>query len=218
MLAAVREEAEERGFDVTCLSVSDLKVAPCTGCMVCRSRLSCVLPKDDAQRVLGLIEACDVLVVGAPCYWGNMPGQLKVLFDRIVYGMMGESASGIPKPLHKGKKAILVAACTTPFPFNILFGQSQGVVRALKRDSEVERIQGGGCSAAGRDEEASGHRKETPFLPQSFKKDIGCFRLIWSMEESGCRICCGRERFHTGIWPQARHSANPDKEKSVSPA
>lgn len=32
------------------------------------------------------------------------------------------------------------------------------------------------------------------------------------MEESGCRICCGRERFHTGIWPQARHSANPDKE------
>ena len=118
MLAAVREEAEERGFDVTCLSVSDLKVAPCTGCMVCRSRLSCVLPEDDAQRVLGLIEACDVLVVGAPCYWGNMPGQLKVLFDRIVYGMMGESASGIPKPLHKGKKAIL--------------GQSQGVVRALK--------------------------------------------------------------------------------------
>lgn len=132
MLAAVREEAEERGFDVTCLSVSDLKVAPCTGCMVCRSRLSCVLPEDDAQRVLGLIEACDVLVVGAPCYWGNMPGQLKVLFDRIVYGMMGESASGIPKPLHKGKKAILVAACTTLFPFNILFGQSQGVVRALK--------------------------------------------------------------------------------------
>ena len=132
MLDAMEEEAKGRGFDTTCISVSDLKVATCTGCMICRTRLQCTLPEDDAQRVLRLIEACDVLVVGAPCYWGNIPGQLKVLFDRIVYGMMGESSNGIPKPLHKGKKAILVSTCTTPFPFNILFNQSRGAVRALK--------------------------------------------------------------------------------------
>lgn len=132
MLSAMKEEAEAKGFEVTSVSVSGLHVVPCTGCMTCRSRRECVLPEDDAQRVLRFIRECDVLVVGAPCYWGNIPGQLKVLFDRIVYGMMGEGSSGIPEPLHKGKKAILVSTCSTPFPFNIWFGQSQGAVRALR--------------------------------------------------------------------------------------
>ena len=61
-----------------------------------------------------------------------MPGQLKVLFDRMVYAMMGEGKRGLPRPLHKGKRAIIVTACTTPWPFNILFGQSAGTVRALR--------------------------------------------------------------------------------------
>ena len=45
----------------------------------------------DAQRTLQKIQWADVLIVGSPCYWGNMNGHLKVVFDRIVYGMMGES-------------------------------------------------------------------------------------------------------------------------------
>ena len=77
---------------------------------------------------LGLIESW----VGAPCYWGNMPGQLKIIFDRIVYGMIGEDTRGLPLPLHKGKKAILISTSTTPFPFNILFGQSRGAIKAMR--------------------------------------------------------------------------------------
>ena len=80
--------------------------------------------------VLGILAV--VLAVGSPCYWGNLPGELKLLFDRIVYGMMGESPKGIPLPLHKGKKAIIVSTCTTPYPFNILFNQTRGTVKALK--------------------------------------------------------------------------------------
>ena len=132
MLDAMEEEAARAGMQVTSVRVSGLRVRPCTGCMACRTKRACVLPEDDAQRVLRLIQACDVLVIGAPCYWGNIPGQMKVLFDRIVYGMIGESASGIPRPLHKGKRLILVSASTTPFPFNILFHQSQGAIRALR--------------------------------------------------------------------------------------
>ena len=70
--------------------------------------------------------------IGCPCYWGNLPGQLKVMFDRIVYGMMGETSRGIPIGLHKGKKAVIVSTCTTPYPFNIFFNQTRGVVKALK--------------------------------------------------------------------------------------
>ena len=74
----------------------------------------------------------DALVIGAPCYWGNMPGTLKVLFDRMVYGLMGESPRGVPLPLHKGKRAIIVSTSTTPWPFNIWFRQTRGTVRALR--------------------------------------------------------------------------------------
>ena len=54
------------------------------------------------------------------------------MFDRIVYGMMGETSRGIPIGLHKGKKAVIVSTCTTPYPFNIFFNQTRGVVKALK--------------------------------------------------------------------------------------
>lgn len=132
MLSHMQEEAQQSGFDTDMVRVSALDIRPCTGCMKCRSTLQCTLPPDDAQKVLQLVEHCDVLVIGAPCYWGNMPGTLKLLFDRIVYGMMGESKRGIPRPLHKGKRAIVVSACTTPYPFNIWFRQSRGAVNALK--------------------------------------------------------------------------------------
>ena len=96
MLEAIKEEAEKQGANVSAIHVHDLQIKPCNGCMNCRKNLTCVLPKDGAQATLQLINKCDVLVVGSPCYWGNLPGELKILFDRIVYGMMGESPKGIP--------------------------------------------------------------------------------------------------------------------------
>lgn len=132
MLEAMKQEAENGGAEVTFVHVSDLQVHPCIGCMKCRDSLKCCLPEDDAQKVLQAVKEADALIVGAPCYWGNLPGELKVLFDRMVYGMMGENSWGMPLPLHKGKKAIIVSTCTTPYPFNILYHQTRGVVRALK--------------------------------------------------------------------------------------
>ena len=72
-----------------------------------------------------------MLIVGTPVYWANMNGKLKCLFDRLVGVLMGESKHGIPIPLHKGKKAVIVTSCTTPFPFNYICGQSGGAVRAV---------------------------------------------------------------------------------------
>lgn len=132
MLAIVRKEAEARGADVSEARAADWQIRPCIGCMQCRSRKECALPYDDAQKVLAMITEADAVVVGAPCYWGNMPGNLKVLFDRIVYGMMGESDRGMPLPLHKGKRAAFIATCSTPWPLNIMFRQSRGAVKALR--------------------------------------------------------------------------------------
>lgn len=132
MLEAMKQEAEACGHEVWLEWVSNLHVRFCTGCMKCRASGHCILPEDDAQRILSLIREADGLIVGAPCYWGNMPGTLKVLFDRMVYGLMGESPKGMPCPLHKGKRALLVVTCTTPWPFSIWFRQSRGTVRALR--------------------------------------------------------------------------------------
>ena len=138
MLRIFHEQAIATGVEVTEVYANDLQIKPCMGCMACRSKRHCVLPEDDAQRVLALIEQADAIVIGAPCYWGNIPGQLKLLFDRIVYGMMRDTPR-FPEPLMKGKRLVCISTSTTPFPFNILMNQSRGAIRALR---EIGRFSG----------------------------------------------------------------------------
>ena len=100
------------------------------------------MKKDDAHVIAEKIKAADVVVIGSPCYWANMNGKLKMLFDRIVYVMMSERKSGIPVSLNKGKKCIIATACTTPYPFNLLARQSSGTIRAIK---EITKYSGFNC-------------------------------------------------------------------------
>lgn len=125
-------ESKNSGNSVVWENICSLKHSFCNGCMKCRASGKCILPADDAHRIADEIKACDMIVVGTPVYWGNMNGRLKILFDRLVGSLMAESKMGIPIPLHKGKKAVIVTACTTPFPFNYICGQSTGAVRAVK--------------------------------------------------------------------------------------
>lgn len=133
MLSAMRQEAQKRGAEVTYFRLDELQYAPCRGCMACRSRRHCVMPTDDAPAVLQALQQCQLLIVGAPCYWSSMPGTLKILFDRMVYGMMGENRYGMPRPLLRGVKCMVVSTSTTPFPLNLLLGQTWGVVTSLRK-------------------------------------------------------------------------------------
>jgi putative NADPH-quinone reductase len=138
MLDIMRNEGESRDMVVETVNIMDLKMRPCIGCMVCRTKGKCVLPEDDTIQVLEKLRWADAVVMGSPCYWGNIPGQMKVLFDRLVYGMMHDTPR-FPEPLMKGKKCILVSTCTTPWPFNIWFKQSRGAIRAMR---EISRYAG----------------------------------------------------------------------------
>lgn len=113
-------------------NVHDLTFDFCKGCKACRKNGKCLLPQDDAHKIAEEINWCDMLIIGSPVYWGNISGKLKALFDRLVGTLMTESKNGIPQPLQKGKKSIIVTSCRTPYPFNYLFGQSTGAERALK--------------------------------------------------------------------------------------
>jgi len=116
---------------VTWIDAYNLKIQPCVGCMKCRPDGACVMREDDGHRVASLLAEADALVVGTPTYWGNMSGPLKVLFDRMVPALMGETDRGLPRPLHKGKPAVIVTACTTPWPFNFIAAESRGALRAV---------------------------------------------------------------------------------------
>jgi len=114
------------------IDVCKLNVKYCTACMICREKETCILPEDDAHIVGRKIQVADALIIGTPTHWGNMCAPLKLLFDRNVPVFMGESSKGIPVPKQKGKRAVIVTACTTPWPFNFILPESRGAIRAVK--------------------------------------------------------------------------------------
>ncbi len=135
ILKIVADEARSAGAEVDWVDVNDLSIRPCIGCLKCRPDKKCILPRDDAHRIGELIASCSGLVVGTPTYWGNMTGPLKLLFDRNVPTLEHYVLYTwrFPAPKHKGKKAAIVTASLTPFPFNQLPSQSRGALRAVKR-------------------------------------------------------------------------------------
>jgi NAD(P)H-dependent FMN reductase len=125
-------DALEVNHDIEWINIYDLRMKPCIGCMKCRPDGECVLPEDDAHEIGRKIKQADGLVVGTPTHWGNMSAQLKLLFDRNVPVFMGEKPNGLPIPRHKGKPAVIVTACTTPWPFNFIAAESRGAIRAVR--------------------------------------------------------------------------------------
>ena len=120
------------GHEVEWVDVCGLDMKYCTACMACREKERCVLPKDDAHRVGEMIREADALVVGTPTHWGNMSAPLKLLFDRNVPVFMGERPGGMPVSRQKGKPAVIVTACTTPWPFSFILPESRGAIRAVR--------------------------------------------------------------------------------------
>ncbi len=131
LLNHVIEDVSEAA-NVEWIDVCKLRMKCCTGCMVCREKEVCVLPEDDGHITGRKIAEADALLIGTPVHWGNMCAPLKLLFDRNVPVFMGESPRGIPVPHQKGKRAAIVTACTSPWPFNFLFAESRGAIRAVR--------------------------------------------------------------------------------------
>lgn len=130
ILSAIKEGLLKK-HQVEWVDIAQLNIKPCVGCLKCRPDKICVMQRDDAHSVGKSIMEADVLIVGTPTYWGNMSGQLKVLFDRCV--PIFEYVNGLKvKPVQKGKKAMIVVTSAAPFPVNLLGSQSRGAVKSLK--------------------------------------------------------------------------------------
>jgi len=115
--------------------IYDLEMKPCIGCMKCRPDQTCILPRDDGHVLAEKVRWSDFIIIGCPVYWGNMPGSLKLFFDRNVPLFEYAEAKAIryvPKPQLRGKRAALVVSSVGPFPFNLLRSQSRGTIGSLR--------------------------------------------------------------------------------------
>ncbi len=117
------------------IRIHDLNMKPCIGCMKCRPDKLCILPRDDAHILAEKLRWSDFIIIGCPVYWGNMPGTLKLFFDRNVPLFEYAEAKAIryvPRPQLQGKRAALVVSSVAPFPYNLLRSQSRGTIGALR--------------------------------------------------------------------------------------
>lgn len=131
LLRAVADGAAEK-HEVEWIDLYGLDMKPCIACMKCRPDNVCILPWDGAHEIGEKIMEAGALIVGTPTHWGNMSAQLKTLFDRNVPVFMGEKPNGMPVPRQKGKSAIIVTACSAPWPFNFIAAESRGAIRAIR--------------------------------------------------------------------------------------
>ena len=74
--------AKESGNDATLISIRDLNLKFCIGCLYCQSNGKCVL-KDDMNNLYNSISEADVLVFATPIYYYGISGQLKTFLDRL---------------------------------------------------------------------------------------------------------------------------------------
>ena len=129
------EAAISPAHQVQSVRIQDLNIKACIGCMKCRPDKACILPEDDAHALAEKVRWADFIVIGCPVYWGNMPGTLKLFFDRNVPLFEYAEAKAIryiPKPRLRGKRAALVVSSVGPYPFSLLRSQSRGTIGALR--------------------------------------------------------------------------------------
>jgi multimeric flavodoxin WrbA len=78
----VLEGAAETGTETEMIDLCDLRVTPCTACEACLLDGTCI-NNDDVPFLVDRMMEADGIVFVSPVYIDNVPGQMKVFFDRL---------------------------------------------------------------------------------------------------------------------------------------
>jgi len=82
----------------------DLNIGYCTGCMRCTFEEGC-WQKDGMTDLYKKLIDCEGIVLGSPCYYGDVSGLVKSMMDRsIALGYMGIGKESV-QPMH-GRKPL----------------------------------------------------------------------------------------------------------------
>ncbi|WP_202319369.1 flavodoxin family protein [Archaeoglobus neptunius] len=80
LLEVIADEIKKMGHEAEILHLKDYEIRECRGCDACLKG-ECT-QKDDIFEVLEKMQEADAIVIGAPTYFGNVPGIVKNLIDR----------------------------------------------------------------------------------------------------------------------------------------
>lgn len=76
------EGASASGNEVKVITVQEVDLKFCTGCLYCQSHDKCVL-NDGMNALYSEFENADILVFATPVYYYSISGQLKTFLDRL---------------------------------------------------------------------------------------------------------------------------------------
>lgn len=105
LLSLLVSDLDKNEFDYEIINISENSVNYCLGCHSCEKTRQCV-QNDDMMTIYKKLESADIICVAAPSYWGYVPGQLKVFFDRSTPYCNTINNS---TPFPHGKKGIAIA-------------------------------------------------------------------------------------------------------------
>lgn len=101
------------GAETETIWLRDLDLRPCVACRCCQrdpAIFGCSR-QDDGQQLFDLAMDSDLLVLATPIYSWYCTPPMKVLLDRLVYGMNKFYGPEPPKALWEGKALALLMTC-----------------------------------------------------------------------------------------------------------
>ncbi len=95
LLRHALREIEAEGISTELVQLAGLKVRGCTACFRCFANRDrrCAVTNDDANGVIGKMDAADGILLGSPTYFADVTAEIKAVVDRS--GMVGRANGGM---------------------------------------------------------------------------------------------------------------------------
>jgi len=116
LLEPVAEELECAGHECRAFSLYKMDLKPCIACCSCQedwSLFGCV-HRDDMQEIFDAVLWCDLILLASPVYSWYCTPPLKIVLDRLVYGMNKYYGGAMGPSLWEGKSMALITTCGYP--------------------------------------------------------------------------------------------------------
>lgn len=107
----VLEGAAEAGAETRTFLLNEMNYRGCQACNYCKSHEKCKL-EDDLAELFDEMAKADGVVFGAPIYFAQFSGQMRLFLDRCYSLINADFSSRLPA----GKKAVIVVSQGMPEP------------------------------------------------------------------------------------------------------
>ena len=123
LVSQVLKGANSQGAKTCKIYLNDLHIKPCQSCGVDPYPKYCLFD-DDMKEVYGLLETCDVVVLGSPVYFDTVSAQTKLMIDRcnclMPYVKQPDGTFGFERRMKKRKKGVFIAVAGAEQEFNTI--------------------------------------------------------------------------------------------------